>query len=97
MTYLIDEIYFIKIIDTLTSYDFKKRSEQLIKSLIHDPVCNGENKRKKGEFIKISWCIFIFLTYYLEWNISHGPRSLSKKIYEILSQGYGMKQLLQVI
>lgn len=32
------EIYFLGIIDILTTYDFKKRSEHVFKSLIHDSV-----------------------------------------------------------
>jgi hypothetical protein len=32
------EIYFLGIIDTLTTYDLKKRGEHVLKSLIHDSV-----------------------------------------------------------
>jgi len=31
-------VYFLGIIDTLTTYDFKKRSEHMFKSFIHDSV-----------------------------------------------------------
>lgn len=34
-----EEIYFLGIIDTLTTYDLKKKGEHVLKSLIHDSVC----------------------------------------------------------
>jgi hypothetical protein len=44
---LLDEVYFLGVIDILTIYNFKKKSEHTFKSLLYDSVGNPPKKKKQ--------------------------------------------------